>query len=305
MQQYIARRLLQGLFVIIVVTLIIFLLVHLGGDPVRLMLPEEAPEEAKEALRIRLGLDQPLHYRYFLFLQGLMRGDLGDSFRYNEPAVKLVMERLPTTATLAFLSMVLSTLIAIPLGILAAIKRNTLLDLFASSGAVLGRAMPNFWLGIMLILFFAVFLGVLPVSGFDSPRHLILPVITLGTGMAATVTRLVRSTLLEVIGLDYIRTARAKGLSKRVVLFKHALRNTMIPVITVIGLQVPALVTGAVITESVFAIPGVGRLTVAAVSRLDMAVVQASVLVVSIAVVLVNIGIDIIYTIIDPRVRYD
>jgi len=305
MYRYVARRLAQATVVMVGVTLIVFVLVNLVGDPVQLMLPEDATQEDIDTLRTALGLDRPVMVRYVIYLRGLLRGEFGRSFRYQEQALPLVLERLPVTATLAGLSLLLALCISIPLGVAAAINRNTWIDLLASATAVLGRAMPGFWLGIMLILAFSVWRPIFPVSGYESPMHLVLPVVTLGTGMAAASMRLVRSSLLEVIRQDYVTTARAKGLPERIVLFKHALRNALIPVITMLGLQLPVLVGGAVIVETVFAIPGVGRLTVKALTNLDMAIVQASVVVVSLAIVLSNLIVDLLYGLVDPRIRYN
>lgn len=304
MIRFILRRLLQTIPTLLIVTFVVFFLMNVVGDPARLLLPEDATEADIAALRVTLELDKPLLHRYGSFLVRLARGDTGTSFRYNEPAMPLVLERLPVTLTLAGLSLVLALLIAIPLGVVAAVRRNSLADLIATTTAVAGRSMPNFWLGIMLMLLLAVRWRLLPATGTGSWKHLIMPAITIGTGLAASLTRLLRSSLLEVIRQDYITTARAKGLSERVVIFKHGLRNALIPVITVLGLQMSLLVEGAFITEQVFAIPGMGQLAVKSLATLDFAVVQTAVLLGALVTVISNLAVDLLYTVVDPRIRY-
>lgn len=304
MIRFILRRLLQTIPTLLIVTFVVFFLMNVVGDPARLLLPEDATEADIAALRVTLELDKPLLHRYGSFLVRLARGDTGTSFRYNEPAMPLVLERLPVTLTLAGLSLVLALLIAIPLGVVAAVRRNSLADLIATTTAVAGRSMPNFWLGIMLMLLLAVRWRLLPATGTGSWKHLIMPAITIGTGLAASLTRLLRSSLLEVIRQDYITTARAKGLSERVVIFKHGLRNALIPVITVLGLQISLLVEGAFITEQVFAIPGMGQLAVKSLATLDFAVVQTAVLLGALVTVISNLAVDLLYTVVDPRIRY-
>jgi len=304
MLRYVAKRLLQTIPTLFIVTFIVFFLMNVVGDPARLLLPEDASEEAVAALRETLELDRPILYRYGKYLAGLAHGDTGTSFRYNEPASRLVLERLPVTLKLAGASLTLGVLMAVPLGVISAVRRNTWIDLLATGAAVIGRSMPNFWLGIMLILLLAVRWKLLPVSGAASWKHFILPTVTIGTGLAASLTRLMRSSMLEVIGQDYIRTARAKGLAERVVIFKHALRNALIPVLTVLGLQVAILIDGAFITEQVFAIPGMGQLGVRSLQTLDFAVVQTVVLLGTIVTVASSLVIDLLYTVIDPRIRY-
>lgn len=304
MLTFVLKRLLYTIPTMLVITAIVFVLMNVVGDPVLLMLPDDATGEQIQAMREELELDRPLLYRYGKFLVGLAQGDLGNSFRYKQPAMPLVLERLPVTMTLAGLSLAIGLLIAVPLGVVAALKRNSAIDLAASAVAVAGRAMPNFWLGIMLVLLFAVRWRVLPATGLDSWKHYILPAFTIGTGLSASLTRLVRSSLLEVIRQDYINTARSKGLSERVVIFKHALRNALIPVLTVLGLQVAGLMDGAFITEQVFAIPGMGQLTVRALAGLDFAIVQAGVLMATVITILANLLVDVMYTVIDPRIRY-
>ncbi|PWW32147.1 peptide/nickel transport system permease protein [Cytobacillus oceanisediminis] len=304
MKKYLTKRLLQIIPVLFIITFVVFVLVYLAGDPVSLMLPEDASEADREALREALGLNEPFVYQYFHFLSDLISGNFGTSFRYNQEALPLVLERLPATFELAAASMFVATVIAIPLGIYSARKRNSFVDLFITGGSVLGKAMPNFWLGIMLILLLAVNYQVFPVSGRGTIFHMVLPAITLGTGIAAEMTRLIRSSMLEILNQDYIRTAKSKGASETSVVFKHAFRNSLIPVVTIMGLQISHLVSGALITETVFSWPGLGLLLVQAVNGRDMAVVQAAVFIIAILVILVNLMTDLVYRLLDPRINY-
>jgi peptide/nickel transport system permease protein len=304
MLSYIANRMLQTIPTSLIVTFIVFFLMNMVGDPARLLLPEDASEEDIAALRVTLELDKPVLYRYGKYLYRLTLGDTGTSFRYNEPAAALVLERLPVTLKLAGASLGLGLLMAVPLGVLSAVRRNSLIDLLATGTAVLGRSMPNFWLGIMLMMLVAVQWRLLPVSGAATWKHFILPTLTIGTGLAASLTRLMRSSMLEVIGQDYVRTARSKGLTERIVIFKHGLRNALIPVLTVLGLQMALLIDGAFITEQVFAIPGMGQLGVRSLQTLDFAVVQTVVLLGAMLTVTSSLAVDLLYTVIDPRIRY-
>lgn len=304
MKKYLIRRFLQIIPVLFIITFVVFVLVYLAGDPVSLMLPEDASEADREALREALGLNEPFVYQYFHFIGDLITGNFGTSFRYNQEALPLVLERLPATFELAAASMLVAIIIAIPLGIYSAKKRNSFIDLFITGGSVLGKAMPNFWLGIMLILLLSVNYQLFPVSGRGSVMHMVLPAITLGTGIAAEMTRLIRSSMLEILNQDYIRTAKSKGASEMSVVFKHAFRNSLIPVVTIMGLQVSHLVSGALITETVFSWPGLGLLLVQAVNGRDMAVVQAAVFVIAILVIVVNLLTDIVYRVLDPRINY-
>jgi len=304
MKKYLIKRLLQIIPVMFIITFVVFVLVYVAGDPVALMLPEDASESDREALRLALGLNDPFYVQYFSFLGDLAKGDFGTSFRYNQQALPLVLERLPATLELATASMIVATIIAIPLGIASARKQNSLVDLFITGGSVLGKAMPNFWLGILLILLFAVNIEYFPVSGRGSLIHLILPAITLGTGIAAEMTRLIRSSMLDILNQDYIRTARSKGVNNTILVYKHAFRNSLIPVVTIMALQISQLVGGALITETVFSWPGIGLLLVQAVNGRDMAVVQAAVFVIAILVILVNLITDLFYRILDPRIKY-
>ena len=302
---YIIRRILQMIPVIFGITLIIFVLVRVSGDPVTLLLPEDAPQEQIEQLRESLGLNRPIWEQYVIFLGNLLQGDFGESIRYRgQSALPVVLERLPATLELAGASIIVALVISLPLGILAAVKRKRLSDYGATSFAVLGQAMPNFWLGIMLILIFGVQLQWLPVSGRGTLAHLILPALTLGTALAALLMRLLRANMLEVLGQDFIRTARAKGLRERTVLLKHAIRNALIAYITVLGLQVATLMAGAVVTEQVFAWPGIGLLAIQAINIRDMAVVQTVVILASLIVLVANLLVDLLYAVIDPRIQY-
>lgn len=305
MIRFIALRLAHALVVLIVVTVIVFLFLQSSGDPVSLLLPENAPAEQIEAYRHELGLDRPLAEQYFRFLANAVKGDFGVSFRKKEPAMQVVLRHLPATAELAGAALAIGTLIAIPLGILAAIKQGTIIDAIAILMSTLGQAMPVFWLGLLMILVFAVELGWLPVGGRDGPVSLILPAVTLGWYLSALMTRLVRSAMLEVLGQDYIRTARGKGVSEWVVIMRHALRNALIPLLTVWGLQAGAMLTSAVVTETTFSWPGVGRASIYAVSGRDYPVVLAAVSLFTLIFVSINFLIDVAYTWVDPRIRID
>lgn len=302
--KFFLKSILQIIPVMFLISLIVFILVRVTGDPVSLMLPEDATEEDRIALTQALGLDKPLYVQYLNFMGGLLQGDFGISYRYNQEALPIVLERLPATFELAIASMIVAVILAIPLGILSATKKNTVWDVFITGSAVLGKAMPNFWLGIMLILLVSVEFGLLPVSGRGTIAHLILPAITLGTGIAAEMTRLIRSTMLEILGQDFVRTARSKGLIESVVVYKHAFRNALIPVVTIMALQTSTLIGGALITETVFSWPGMGQLLIQAVNARDMAVIQASVFVIALLVILSNLLADLVYRFLDPRIKY-
>lgn len=303
-KKYLLKRLGQIIPVLFIITFVVFVLVYIAGDPVALMLPEDASESDREALREALGLNESFLSQYFHFLKDLVVGNFGTSFRYSQDALPLVLERLPATFELAFASMLIATIIAIPLGIYSAKKRNSFLDLFITGGSVLGKAMPNFWLGIMFILLFAVNMPVFPVSGRGTISHLILPALTLGTGIAAEMTRLIRSSMLEILNQDYIRTAKSKGVGENGIVYKHAFRNSLIPFVTIMGLQISHLVSGALITETVFSWPGLGQLLVQAVNGRDMAVVQAAVFIIAMLVIVINLLTDLVYRLLDPRIKY-
>jgi len=306
MGAYIRRRLLQSIFVVWGVSVLVFFLLRLApGDPVVMLLAESAsPEQIAEA-RAKWGLDQPIPVQYAVFLGRALRGDLGDSLFFQQPALEVLFERMPATLQLSGVALLFSLAVAIPMGLLSALRRDTIWDYLGTGIAMIGQAIPPYWLGIMLILFFSVGLGWLPTSGRGSWRHLILPAITLGSVLMALITRLVRSGMLDVLSEDYVRTARAKGLAERTVIVRHALRNILIPLVTIIGLQLGALFGGAVITESIFAWPGVGRLALQAISARDYPLVQASVLVISVVYVFLNLAVDLLYVYLDPRIRYE
>jgi peptide/nickel transport system permease protein len=304
MLTFITHRLAGALLVVFGVVTIVFLLIHLiPGDPVEIMLGEAASVTDREALRTALGLDQPLARQFMAYLEGLLRLDLGSSYHSHRPVVELLLERLPATLVLAGMALLITLVMAVPLGIVAAVRRDSLWDSGAMSFSMLGVSVPNFWLGPLLILVFSLGLGWFPVSGRESFGAVVLPAITLGTGLAAVLSRMVRSSMLEVLGEDYMRTARAKGLAPSRVIIHHGLRNALLPVITLLGLQLGALLAGAVITETVFSWPGVGLLTIEAIQSRDYPVVQACVLLISVSYVLINLLTDIAYAWVDPRIR--
>ena len=304
MQRFILRRLAQSVLLLFVLALIIFALARVSGNPADLLLREDATQEDRAHLLRALGLDRPVHEQLYLFLAGVVRGDLGESIRYRKPAAEVFFERLPNTLQLLPLAMVGALLVAIPLGVLAAVYRGTMVDRISSAIAVLGIATPSFWLGIVLIYVFSIKLGLLPSSRMGGPSHYVLPAITLGLFLVAGMMRLVRSSLLEVMGSEFVKLARLKGLSQTVVIWKHCLRNALIPVTTLFGVYFALLITGAIVTETVFAWPGVGRLTYEAVIFRDYPLLQAVILLKAIIVLGVNLGVDILYAYLDPRVRY-
>jgi len=304
MKLYLIRRFLQSILVLFGVSVVVFGILHLTGDPALLLLPPDASADDIAKLREALGFNDPVPVQYLRFLRGAVRGNFGDSLRHGEPAMGLVLERLPATFELAGAGLTIALCLAIPAGILSAVRRNTVLDYVSTVVALLGQAMPTFWLGIMLILVFSVQLGWLPSSGRGSFLHLILPAATLGLFTTARITRLTRSGMLEVLGQDYIRTARAKGVGEPPVVWKHALRNASIPIITIVGIELGTLLGGSVITETIFAWPGVGRLSVQAISNRDYPVVQAAVFLLASTFVLVNFAVDMLYTFLDPRIRF-
>ena len=304
MQRYILRRVVQSVALLFVLALIIFALARVSGNPADLLLREDATQEDRAHLLRVLGLDRPVHEQLYLFLAGALRGDLGESIRYRKPAVEVFFERLPNTLKLLPLAMVGALGIAIPLGVLAAVYRGTFVDRASGAIAVLGLATPSFWLGIVLIYIFSIKLGVLPSSRMGGPSHYVLPAITPGLFLVAGMMRLVRSSLLEVMGSEFVKLARIKGLSQTVVIWKHCLSNALIPVTTLFGVYFALLITGAIVTETVFAWPGVGRLTYEAVIFRDYPMLQAVILLKAIIVLGVNLSVDILYAYLDPRVRY-
>jgi ABC-type dipeptide/oligopeptide/nickel transport system permease component len=302
MTAILVRRLIRLLVVCFGISLITFMLLYISGDPVAMILPE-ATEADRAVLREQMGLNRPLFVQYGAFVGRVVHGDFGQSFFHRSPALPLVLERMPTTLLLTFLALGLAVAIAIPAGIVTAVKRHSWIDHLATVTVLLGQSMPVFWTGIMLMLLFAVTLHLLPASGWDSWPATVLPAITLGTFQAPLFLRISRSAMLEVLSLDYVQTARAKGLRERLVILKHALKNAAIPIVTVIGLQFGVLLGGAVVTELVFAIPGTGRLIVRAIGQLDFPVVQAGVMTLSLIIVAVNFMVDLIYLYLNPQVR--
>jgi ABC-type dipeptide/oligopeptide/nickel transport system permease component len=298
----VVRRVVRLAVVLAGVTLVTFGILHVSGDPVSLMMPE-APEADRAALRQAMGFNEPLPVQFVRFLVNTARGDFGNSFFHRAPALPLVLERMPTTLLLTVLALGLSLAIALPVGILSAVRRNSLFDHGATLVVFLGTSMPVFWTGIMLIILFAVQLRLLPVSGWESWAALVLPTATLATFSTPLLLRIVRSSMLEVINLDYVRTARAKGVSERIIIWHHALINAALPLVTVAGLQFGILLGGAIVTETVFAVPGLGRLIVSAIRQLDFPIVQAGVFVVALVVVLVNFVVDLLYIYLNPQIR--
>jgi ABC-type dipeptide/oligopeptide/nickel transport system permease component len=303
---FVIRRVLLTLPVVWIVVTLVFGLIHLvPGDPVAQMLGEGASATEIVRLRHELGLDQPLTAQYRSYMLGVLRGDLGISFRNQETVARAILSRYPATIELALGSMIFSMLIAVPLGVMAAVWRGQTVDRFIGLVSLLGVSLPNFAIGPLLILVFSIMLGLLPVSGRDGFLHLILPAITLGGGAAATITRMVRGSMLDEIRQDYVRTARAKGLDPGAVLFGHALRNSLIPVVTLFGLQAGMLLTGTMITEIIFSWPGLGRLTYQAISARDYPLVQGCFLTIALTYILVNLTTDVLYSVVDPRIRYE
>jgi peptide/nickel transport system permease protein len=303
--RFIVRRLLTLVPTVLgVATLVFFFLHMIPGDPVEVMLGETAQAADKEELRTQLGLNDPILTQYGRFLKGAATGDLGGSFFYRKPVTKVILERLPATIELALAGMLVALLISIPVGVIAAVRQYSAFDNISMFAALLGVSMPNFWLGPLLILAFSLHLEWFPVSGREGFMSLVLPAITLGTALAAMLSRITRSSVLEVLGEDFVTTARAKGLPERTVVLKHVLKNALIPIITVVGLQLGALLSGAIITETVFDWPGLGTLLVMAIQSRDYPLVQGCVLYVSFGYILVNLAADIAYAVVDPRVRY-
>ena len=313
MFSYTIRRLFLMIPVLLVVTMVVFsLMLLLPGDPAMALLGENLDPQAYATVRQALGLDQPVPVQYARWLSKTLQGDLGRSLHTREPVLTAIGEHLPRTLYLTLAAMAVSLLVAIPAGVIAALRRNSILDTAATVTAIVGVAIPNFWLGVMGILLFGVLLQWLPVSGYvslledpwASLQHMVLPAITLGTAVAAEVTRMTRSALLEVLDREYIMTARAKGLGEWVVVMVHALKNAMIPVVTIIGLQMGRLFGGAVVTESIFAVPGLGTLLVSGIFSRDFPIVQAVVLVMALAVLSCSLIVDLLYSWLDPRIRY-
>lgn len=316
---YLIKRLLQSIVVVLCVTFIVFVIMYQTGDPVELLLPPEATETQVEQLRHHLGLDQPFHVQYMTFLKNAIRGDLGTSFIFNQPALSVVVERIPATLELALSAMFLAVLVGIPAGIIAGVRPKASLSKIIMSGSLLGISLPVFWLGIMLVMIFSVVLGWLPSSGRGETvvlfglrigfltrsgfAHLILPSLTIAIFQLALIIRLVRAGMMEVMLQDFVKFLKAKGLSERRVVFIHALKNILIPVVTIIGLQMGNIIAFAIVTETIFAWPGMGKLVIDSIHNLDRPVVLAYLLIVSLIFVFLNFAVDIVYTFLDPRIR--
>lgn len=304
MLRYITTRLLYTIPVVWLVVSVVFLLIHLvPGDPIQQMLGEGASSADLQAARHAYGLDVPVGQQYITYWKGVLHGDLGQSLRYDQPVSRLIRQRYPWTLELTVASMLVALLISIPAGVRSARRRNLWDDRALSFASLLGLSFPNFALGPILILFFAIYLGWLPVSGAGSLAHLVLPAITMGASLAAILTRMVRTSMLEELNQDYIRTARAKGLSENAVVYRHALRNALVPVLTVVGLQFGALLAGAIVTETIFSWPGIGRLTITAITNRDYYLVQGCILMIGLTYVLVNFMTDFFYSLANPRIR--
>ncbi|MBI1773950.1 MAG: ABC transporter permease [Proteobacteria bacterium] len=303
MLHYLVTRLLYAIAVVFGVSIGVFFLIRIGGDPSALFLPPETSLEEIARFRHLMGFDRPLLVQYAEFATRAVQGDFGQSLRYQEPAMRLVLERFPATLQLSGAALLASVLLAVPLAILAATNRGSLIDRSGLLVSLVGQSFPTFWLAIMLILIFSETLGVLPPSGRGTWRHLVMPTIALASYSVAIITRLLRSSMIEVMQADYIRTARGKGLSEPQIVWRHALRNAAIPTLTVIGLQVGALLGGAVITEEIFAYPGIGRLAIQAIANRDFTVVQAFVTFMAVLIVGINLSVDVAYALLDPRLR--
>ncbi len=306
MTRYLFFRLLFILPALWLILTMVFLLVHIvPGDPVQQMLGEGARAQDLQQLRHALGLDLPLHVQYGRYLARLVRGDWGQSFRFQTPVLRVVLERYPATLELAVVGLLVCIAIAVPAGVLAAHRRGHAADRAVGFFTLLGLSVPNFALGPVLILVFSIELGWLPVSGRGGPAHLLLPAITLGGALAAILTRMVRGSMIEELSSDYVRTARAKGLPESAVLFRHAFRNALIPIVTILGLQFGTLLAGTIVTETIFSWPGIGRLAVQAISARDYPLLQGCILVIALSYVLVNLVTDFVYALVDPRIRLE
>ncbi|MCA0458745.1 MAG: ABC transporter permease [Chloroflexi bacterium] len=307
MGKYILRRTLIALLLVLVISTLVFVMLRVAipGDPAAVLAGDRASPELIEQIRKNMGLDRPVPEQLLIYLTNAVRGDLGRSVQFNEPVFGVIAKAFPFTVTLTVLSVTVGTLIGLGVGILTAVKRGTWIDSVSMVVLVFFYSIPSFWLGLVLILVFAVGLRVLPVQGASTWQHFVLPVATLSVGQSALIARLTRTNMVETMGAAFIQTARSKGLSERHVIFRHALKNTLIPIVTVVGLSVGGLLGGAVITENIFGLPGVGRLTVEAILGRDYPMIQGTVLLVAVAFVFVNLIVDVLYIYIDPRIRYD
>jgi len=304
MLPYILRRVGHAVFVVLAILVVVFLIIHLSGDPAAMALGPDSTKEQIEEFRREMGFDRPLVVQFLRYLRGIAKGDFGLSLRYNAPALPIVVERIPATLELTLAAMLIAVIVGLPCGVISALRRNTVVDLTVRVIALVGQSAPVFWLGIMLAFVFALQLRLLPSSGRDDGVwSLILPAVTLSSYSMASIARLLRAGILDVMQQDYIRTARAKGLRASVVVGKHMLKNSLLPVVTMVGLQFGTLLGGAVITETIFSWPGLGRLVIQAIYNRDVFLVQASVFVIAVLFVLVNLLIDILYTLLDPRIR--
>lgn len=313
MIRYLQTRALALVVILLLMSVVVFSFLHLTpGDPVEAMLGTEVDQATKDGLRHALGLDRPLPLQYALWLSRAVRGDLGASIQMHQPVAAVLLEKLPVTLELTTAAAIVGLAIALPAGVLAAVRRNSMVDLTAMGVALGGVSIPSFWLGVMLILLFALHWRLFPSIGYvpfsqdpaEALRHLVLPAVTLGLGLAGALTRMVRSGVLEELGAEYVRTARAKGLRFAAVVTRHVLRNALLPTLTVLGVQVSVLLGGAVITEQIFAWPGVGQLAVQAVQSRDYPVLQGSILVIAVLATVVQLGVDLAYAMLDPRIRF-
>ena len=304
MTAFLVRRLVRTIVVLWGVTTIVFVVTRLSGDPIALIVPPEAPRAEIERVRAQFGFDRPLPVQYGIFIRRAVVGDFGQSIRQRQPAMRLALDRLPATLQLAAWSFLFAVVVGVPLGIVAGVRPRSLWDNLTMTVAVVGQAVPTFYLGILLIIFVAVRLGWLPVGGRGDWKTLVLPVVTLGTYAMASIARLTRSAMLEVMSQDYVRTARAKGLSEWAVTLRHGFRNALIPVVTIMGLQFGTLLGGAVVTETIFAWPGLGLLAINGIGSRDYPVVQAAVFLAAVSFVIINLVVDLLYSQLDPRIRY-
>lgn len=305
MLKYIAKRIVLMIPVLIVMTLIVFSIFYFGpGDPVSRIAGPNVTPEVYESIRQKYGLDQPFIVQYFRFLKSVVEGDLGVSILQERPVIEMIRERLPVTLKIGLLGFLITFVVAIPIGVIAAVKKNTIVDYISMSGILLGMAVPTFWFGMLLLYVFGYKLRWFPISGYESIRHLILPSFAIGFTNAAATARMVRSNMLEVLKQDYVRTARSKGLLEKIIVYKHALKNALIPVITIMGLRLGWILGGSVALEIIFSIPGLGRLMIDSILARDYPVVQGAMVVLTSSIILANILADILYAVVDPRIRY-
>ena len=306
MGRYVARRLLETIPLMIIISIVVFMFIHLiPGDPAKTLAGVEAPLEEVEAIREELGLNDPLIIQYFNWVKDALRGDLGRSFKSDLPVTELIWSRFQFTIQLVFAGLVWAPFVGIFIGVMCAIKRGTWIDLGGMLFAICGLSAPGFWLGLMGIQFFSVKLGLLPSGGLESLKHLILPSMVMGTGIMATLARYSRSSMLETLREDYVRTARAKGQREQIVMFRHAFMNSLIQVVTILGLQIGGLLSGSVLTETIFSIPGMGRLLTDSIAYRDYPTIQGILLIFALQYVLINLIVDVLYGVINPKIRYD